>query len=161
MITHTFIALASLAAILLAPGATQADQSIRFCPVVRLQGRESDYSCDIDKYNLCYRTPNGFEGVRAAHFFNGDTDHSEYSITFYTGNSCNDKWARWSFKRGFMGSYTIHDFQRQELWNNVRSFKMANYQTSTTTGNDQPKDGRVVMANCNVERESALCREIK
>ncbi|KAG0365539.1 hypothetical protein BGX24_004099 [Mortierella sp. AD032] len=161
MITYTFIALTSLAAMLLAPGATQASQDILFCPVVRLQGRESDYTCEIEKYNLCYRMPNGFEGVRAGYFWNNAISQSDFSITLYTGNSCNDKWARWSFKNGFTGSYLIRDFQRQELWNNVRSFKMANFQTSTTTGNDQPKDDRVVMAHCKAEKESAICKDIK
>ncbi|KAG0261388.1 hypothetical protein BGZ95_004238 [Linnemannia exigua] len=160
MITRTFVALASLAVVLLAPGVTQAKQDLLFCPVVKVQGREVDYTCEVEKYNLCHRMPSGFEGVRAGNFWNSDVYQTGFSITFYTGNSCNDKWARWSFENGFTGTYTIHDFQRKELWNNVRSFKMANYQTSTTTGNDQPKEGTVVMANCKTEKQSAICRDI-
>ncbi|KAF9176410.1 hypothetical protein BGZ50_000805, partial [Haplosporangium sp. Z 11] len=158
MITRTFFALASFAAMLLVPGATQAqtdvDQSVRFCPVVRVVGHEAEFTCYIERYDLCHRIPQGFTGVRAAYFINlALNGKNNFSITLYTGDTCNDKWARWSFNKGWMGDYTINDFQRPELWNNVRSFKVAHYQTSTTTGNDLPKDDRVIMARCDTGKE--------
>ncbi|KAG0261389.1 hypothetical protein BGZ95_004239, partial [Linnemannia exigua] len=157
MIMRNLIALASLV-VLLTPSATQAkDEDIRqqfvLCPVVRLVGRESQYACDVGQFNICHRIPQSYTGSRAAWMWNSYGGKGDFSITLYTGDTCNDKWARWSFNRKYGEHYTINDFQRKELWNNVRSFKIADFQTSTTTGSGQPKDNSFTVAKCSSQPE--------
>ncbi|KAG0258341.1 hypothetical protein BGZ95_005002 [Linnemannia exigua] len=162
MLARTFALLATLAALTLTPTTNAEKLELSFCPVPRIRGSESTYTCDVPYYNTCFQmlnTPVDFSLVGSAYFWRGFLDNADYSITLYTGYACDGQWARWSFNRGILGSYTIHDFQRPELYRNVHSFKIANFQTSTTTGNNQPRDAIIHAANCRVRpyEESKLC----
>lgn len=161
MLARTFALVATLAALTLTPTTVAAsDLELSFCPVPQIRGSERTNKCDVPLYNQCYRMPGSpldFSLVASAYFWRGFLSVSDFSITLYTGSSCDGQWARWSFNRGLLGSYTIHDFQRPELYRNVHSFKIANFQTSTTTGNNQPADASVHTSTCREDYESKLC----
>ncbi|KAF9901387.1 hypothetical protein EC991_006238 [Linnemannia zychae] len=85
-------------------------------------------------YNQCYYIAGDFAniGLSSAQFVNEEIFKSKYSVTLYSSNDCYGNFDRWSFSRGINEEYSIHGFQ--SLNDNVRSFKIADYETSTTTG---------------------------
>ncbi|KAG0343726.1 hypothetical protein BG004_005046 [Podila humilis] len=91
------------------------------------------YRCSQHEYQKCYHTDKGkHRGLRSAMFstFNGRNDH--YSVTLYSGDNCNGNFDRWSFSRHSGQFYRINSFPTVSA--NVRSFKIADFHTSTTSG---------------------------
>ncbi|KAG0343724.1 hypothetical protein BG004_005044 [Podila humilis] len=91
------------------------------------------YRCSQHEYQKCYHTDKGqYRGLRSAIFesFNGRND--KYSLTLYSGNNCNGNFDRWSFSLYSGKAYRIDNFPTISA--SVRSFKIADFHTSTTSG---------------------------
>ncbi|KAG0343723.1 hypothetical protein BG004_005043 [Podila humilis] len=91
------------------------------------------YLCSQHEYQQCYSTDKGkYRGLRSAVFetFNGRKQH--YSVTLYSNTNCNGNFDRWSFSRGIGQPFSIDSFPT--VSGNIRSFKIDNFHTSTTSG---------------------------
>ncbi|KAF9966192.1 hypothetical protein BGZ70_003047 [Mortierella alpina] len=85
-------------------------------------------------------------GLSSAKFKNFDFYLRRFSVTFYSGRYCNDYYDRWSFT--LISDYKDPEYninQFPTLNDQVRSFKVANFHTSTESGNigSNPEDAKL------------------
>ncbi|KAG0372351.1 hypothetical protein BGX24_000367 [Mortierella sp. AD032] len=79
-------------------------------------------------------------GLSSAKYWQWDYVKTKFSVTFYSGSNCDGRYDRWTFPRLASQAYNINAFH--SLDNNVRSFKIADFETSTTSG-DAGKHGEL------------------
>ncbi|KAF9941821.1 hypothetical protein BGZ67_003911 [Mortierella alpina] len=100
------------------------------------------------KFDQCYTLTNRIiaGGLSSARFNNYDFWVRRFTITVYSGSNCNYAYDRWSFTTTQHTSYIINQFPT--LNDNVRSFKVANFHTSTDSGNIGAKPEEAAMTTC-------------
>ncbi|KAG0357080.1 hypothetical protein BGX24_006298, partial [Mortierella sp. AD032] len=106
---------------------------LNFWPDMYRKGRMME--CPMPDYDVCYRIPDQFinMGLSSASFENGNIEVNKLAVTLYSGYGCNERMDRWGFTRGSLDApYYIEYFQ--SLNDNVRSFKIAARDLSTTSG---------------------------
>ncbi|CAO3568807.1 unnamed protein product [Mortierella alpina] len=108
------------------------------------------YRCSQDQYNQCYGLGDigKTRGLASANFETFDGPNQQYSVTLYSGAHCNGNYDRWAFSRYSGQSYHINSFPT--IHRNVHSFKIANFQTSTTSGYHDGFDN-TVEGSCEIE----------
>ncbi|KAF9308406.1 hypothetical protein BG003_011157 [Podila horticola] len=121
--------------------------SIHFWADGNRQGRRID--CPFLNYDVCYRLSDNHVrlGLSSASFENGNTNVNKLAVTLYSGAGCNGRMDRWGFTRSSWDApYYIEGFQL--LNDNVRSFKVAARDLSTTSGAARSDEEPTVNADC-------------
>ncbi|KAF9342400.1 hypothetical protein BGX26_007619, partial [Mortierella sp. AD094] len=124
--TFTFrVLVVATVALLLQSGVKADDDTMVFYQKGNFAG--SCISCDITAPNLCF----SYSGPSSSAILtNYATAGADMSVTYYTGPNCSGDWLRYS---GQIGS-TLRLKTLEKLNNKVRSFKVANFLTSSGTG---------------------------
>ncbi|KAF9929343.1 hypothetical protein FBU30_001704 [Linnemannia zychae] len=101
-------------------------------------------------FDVCYNLDKvAHLGLSSGVYNNADIFLKSFSVTLYSGPGCNGRFDRWSFQRGYFDKpYYIEYFQ--SLNDNVRSFKIANFETSTTSGWAREDEESKFDAQCDV-----------
>ncbi|KAF9919997.1 hypothetical protein FBU30_010280 [Linnemannia zychae] len=109
---------------------------IRF--FVDTERRGTRYGCiNTKRFNQCYEIQESIRSFGLSSFESVHTgrnrDRKAYSITLYSGRGCTGQWDRWSFEQKFLDVYKVDYFPT--INDNVRTFKMADFATSSDSGN--------------------------
>ncbi|CAO3569172.1 unnamed protein product [Mortierella alpina] len=104
--------------------------------------------CQYIIFDQCYTLQDAIVagGLSSAKFNNNDFWVRRFTVTLYSGSYCNHNYDRWTFTETQYNDYSMNQFPT--LNDQVRSFKVANFKTSTESGNigAQPEDAR--MSEC-------------
>ncbi|KAF9292071.1 hypothetical protein BGZ68_000058 [Mortierella alpina] len=123
--------------------ANDAEMSLNFWNI----GGDPTYCLDFN-FDQCYTFSESIaaEGLSSARFNNYDFWVRKFSITVYSGSNCNYAYDRWSFTTTQHNSYFINQFPT--LNDKVRSFKVANFHTSTDSGTIGAQPELATMSKC-------------
>ncbi|KAI9305406.1 hypothetical protein BJ944DRAFT_249069 [Cunninghamella echinulata] len=113
------------------------------------------YYCEVTKYQLCHRMEpmtTSMASISSAIYGHKDSNVTEISITFYTGNTCDGEWFRQTGYINIGSEWKIPSFG---IYNGqINSFKIANFLTSNGNSgpNQQPPDRKYQVAKCKLIR---------
>ncbi len=85
-------------------------------------------------------------GLSSARFNNYDFWVRRFTVTVYSGSNCNYAYDRWSFTQTDHTSYIINQFPT--LSGKVKSFKVANFHTSTESGTIGAEPADAMVSTC-------------
>ncbi|KAF9955518.1 hypothetical protein BGZ72_003657 [Mortierella alpina] len=106
-------------------------------------------SCQFLDYDQCYLIdPKVYNmGLSSAMVLNGDIWSKKFTLTLYSGKSCDQYYDRWSFNNAYSDvTYNIEQFPT--LNDNVKSFKLVNFHTSTESGFVRAQEPNVKNVRC-------------
>ncbi|KAG0278799.1 hypothetical protein BGZ95_003087 [Linnemannia exigua] len=108
----------------------EAKPDIVFATEKNMKG--DTYRCEELDYQVCYNSDSyPYHLVKSLKFTNYDfPDHKDFSVTIYSGGSCNGHYDRWSFTQKDDGKDTMNSWRSL---NHPSSFKIANFLTSDVT----------------------------
>ncbi|KAF9149805.1 hypothetical protein BG015_008369 [Linnemannia schmuckeri] len=135
---------------LAASAITVAEARIDFWVDMNLDGKI--ITCpEASKFNVCYNVDNvALEGISSYFFYNDkDMTKTDFSVTLYTGGKCSGGYDRWSFSVNNQDIVGFYVMQFATMNDKVRSFKIADYQTSYVAGGYHPDPEEAVSHKCN------------
>ncbi|KAK3824044.1 MAG: hypothetical protein J3R72DRAFT_458487 [Linnemannia gamsii] len=102
-------------------------------------------TCTVEGYNTCHRLPSN--GVSSASYANSDWAKTKFTLTVFSGESCDGDWFQWSFSQNIIDPTFDIEYVNQ-LNDRIRSYRVADYLMSTGYGPHSGYDRTVKEAYC-------------